>query len=163
MDGPTVARFLHLLSAFLFVAALFATQWNGVAARRATDWPVRAALFEANLRISRMFALPGLIALGVIGNLLGMQLGYRMADTPTFRIVNGLWVLQVLLFLVVDLSAAGRLAALSRAAANAAGRSESNGGDPVDWKTQLGRWRAGNAVQSILFVVMLTFMARPWR
>jgi len=163
MDGPTVARYFHLIMAFTFVASLLATQWNVLAARRSPEWPVRAALFELVLRISRLFGLPALIALGVIGNVLGMQLGYRMADTPTFRIVNGLWVLQVLLYLVVDLSAAGRLAALSRAAANGASRSEGNGGDPVDWKTQLGRWRAGNAVQSVLFFVLLYFMARPWR
>lgn len=163
MDGPTVIRFVHLISAFVFVSALFATHWNVLAARRDPDWRVRAALFELNKRISRVFALTGLLALGVAGNLLAMQLGYRMADTPTFRIVNALWLLQVVLLFAVDLSTSAKLAALSRSAGNAAGRGDGNGSDPVEWRPLLGRWRAANAAQLVLFIVLLYFMARPWR
>lgn len=163
MDGPTLIRYVHLLAAFVFVAALFATHWNVLAARRTADWRPRAVLFELNARTARLFALPSLLVIGFAGNVLAMQLGYRMADTPTFRIVNVLWLLQLVTLVVIELSAAGKLAALARAAANAADRREGNGSDPVEWRPLLGRWRAGNALQLALFVGTLFLMARPWR
>ncbi len=162
MDPLVLIRYVHLLSAFIFVSALMAAHWNVIAARRDADWRARAALFELNQRIGRYFALAPLLALGIAGNLLAIQLGYRMADTPTFRIVNGLWMLQLVLLVAVEISSAGKLAALSRAAANATSRDDSNSADPVEWRPLLGRWRLGNAAQLVLFVVLLYFMARPW-
>ena len=163
MDGPTVIRYLHLLTAFVFVSAVFASHWNVLAARRATDWRSRAAHFELNVRIGRMFGLGSLVLLGILGNLLAMQLGYRMADTPSFRNANALWLLQLATYVAMELSAAAKLAAHSRAAANAATRGDGNGADPVEWRPLLGRWRIGNSTQLVLFVVQLYFMARPWR
>ena len=163
MDGPTAIRYLHLLTAFVFVSAVFASHWNVLAARRATEWHSRAALFELNVRIGRLFGLGALILLGIMGNMLAMQLGYRMADTPSFRSANSLWLLQLAIFVAIELSAASKLAALSRSAANAAGRGDGNGADPVEWRPLLGRWRIGNSTQLVLFVVQLYFMARPWR
>ncbi len=163
MDGASLIRYVHLLSAFVFVSAIFATHWNVLAARRTADWRARGPLFELNLRLTRLFALPSLLVIGLVGNVLAMQLGYRMADTPTFRIVNGLWLLQLVLLVVVEMAAADKLAALSRAAANAATRGDGNGADPVEWRPLLGRWRFGNAMQLLLFLVLLYLMARPWR
>ena len=68
-------KYAHVLFSFVFVAALFATHWNVLAARRTKDWTARAALFELNQRLSVLFGLVALIGLGLAGNMLAMQLG----------------------------------------------------------------------------------------
>ncbi len=150
-------KYAHVLFSFIFVAALFATHWNVLAARRTKDWTARAALFELNQRLSIMFGLAALIGLGLVGNMLAMQMGYSMKTTTVFRIVNGLWLASLALALAVDLPTSMKLSALARSAANG-----SNGNDPVDWSGALGRWRVGNMAQLGLFLVMLYYMVGPW-
>lgn len=150
-------KYAHLLLSFVFVAAVFATHWNALAARRTKDWAARAALFELNKRISLMFGLAALIGLGLVGNILAMQLGYSMKTTTVFRIVNGLWLGSLMIALAVDLPLSMKLAALARSAANGP-----NGSDPVDWNSSLARWRMGNIAQLGLFLVMLYYMVGPW-
>lgn len=150
-------KYAHVLLSFVFVAVLFATHWNVLAARRSNDWAARAALFDLNRRLSMMFGLAALLGLGIVGNLLAMQLGYSMKTTTVFRIVNGLWLASVAFALAIDLPTSMKLAALSRSAANGP-----NGSDPVEWKGALTRWRLGNTAQLILFLVMLYWMVGPW-
>ncbi|MEO5988651.1 MAG: hypothetical protein ABIU54_11715 [Candidatus Eisenbacteria bacterium] len=151
-------KYAHLLFSFVFVAALFATHWNVLAARRTQDWTVRAALFGLNQRISVMFGLGALLGLGLVGNFLAMQMGYSMKTTAVFRIVNGLWLASMTLSLAVDLPASMKLATLARSAATGP-----NGSDPVEWGNTLGRWRVGNAAQLLLFLSLLYFMVSPWQ
>ncbi len=157
---PMIAwvKYAHVLFSFVFVAALFATHWNVLAARRAKDWTVRATLLELNQRISVVFGLAALLGLGLVGNFLAMQLGYSMKTTTVFRIVNGLWLGSLVLSLAVDLPTSMKLAALARSAA-----SGPNGSDPVEWGGTLGRWRVANAAQLALFLGLLYFMVSPWQ
>jgi hypothetical protein len=90
-------------------------------------------------------------------------MGYRMADTVTFRFANGLWSASLVLLLVLELPAARKLAALARAAASASDRGDAATGEPVDWKSTLTRWRIGNGLQLVLVVVTLYYMVSPWR
>lgn len=150
-------EYAHVLLAFLFVAALFATHWNVLAARRTKDWTVRATLFELNQRISVMFGLGALLGLGLLGNVMAMQMGYSMKTTPVFRIVNGLWFGSLVLSVAVDLPNSMKLASLARAASRGPDAT-----DPAGWSNTLGRWRAGNAAQLALFLCLLYFMVSPW-
>ncbi len=158
MSMSSWVKYAHVLFSFVFVAALFAAHWNALAARRTNDWATRATLFELNQRLALVFGLVSLIALGLIGNILAMQLGYSMKDTPVFRVVNGLWLASLVLALAVDLPASFKLAGLARSAVNGP-----NGSDPVEWASTLGRWRVGNAAQLVLFLVLLYYMVSPWR
>lgn len=157
MESFSIVRFSHLLLAFVYVASLFAAHWNLLAARRTENWSERALLFEMNRRNALVFGFLPLLLIGVLGNVLAMQLGYRMATTPTFRIVNGVWLVAVLVAALLDLPATSRLAVRARAAAS------NGGGEPVEWKSLLGRWRLGNSLQLVLFIVLLYFMVAPWR
>lgn len=157
MESFSIVRFLHLLLGFVYVSSLFAAHWNLLAARRTDSWSERSLLFEMNRRNALVYGFLPLLLIGLLGNVLAMQLGHRMATTPTFRIVNGLWLVALLISALLDLPAASRLAARARAAA------ANGGGEPVEWKSLLGRWRLGNALQMVLFVVLLYFMAAPWR
>ena len=149
-------EFAHVLIAFFYVGALLASHLNMLAVRRAASWAEKAALLAVNRRASLFIGFPSLLLLGIVGNVLGMIAGYRMADTPTFRIGNGLWLVSVLVAAVLDLPVTTRLAAMSRAAAG------NGGGEPVGWNSRVGQWRLGNALQLLLFVVLLWFMAAPW-
>jgi hypothetical protein len=151
-------KYLHVLLSFVFVASLFATHWNVLAARRTKDWTVRASLFELNQRLSVMFGLAALLGLGILGNFVAMQMGYSMKTTTVFRIVNGLWLASLVFTLALDMPMSMKLAGLARSAAN--GR---NGSDPVEWGSTLSRWRLGNAAQLVLFLVLLHYMISPWR
>lgn len=157
MESFSLVRFLHVLLAFVYVAALFAAHWNLLAARRSASWAERALLFEMNRRNALVFGFLPLLALGILGNLLAMSLGYRMATTPTFRIANGLWLVSVVVAALLDLPVAARLAARARAAAT------NGGGEPVEWNSLVGRWRIGNALQLVLFLALLYFMVAPWQ
>ncbi|HEX5632179.1 MAG TPA: hypothetical protein VFX50_03090, partial [Gemmatimonadales bacterium] len=105
-------RYLHVLFAFTWFAAVFAAHWNTLQARRSKDWAQRATLFAVNRGLSTMIALPSLLGVGIVGNLLGVQLGYRMKDNPLFMAANGLWLVLVLVTLALEMPATG---ALSRA------------------------------------------------
>lgn len=153
-------RYLHVLFAFAWFAAVFAAHWNTLQARRAKDWGVRATLFGVNRGLSAMIALPSLLGVGLVGNLVAMQMGYRMKDTPVFMAANGLWAILVLVTLAMEMPASGALGALSHAAADAATRGGQ--GEPAGWTRELGRWRMANAIQLALFVVLLALMLAPW-
>jgi hypothetical protein len=150
---PIVFHYLHLLFAFMWFAAVFGAHWNTMQAKRAT-------LFGVNRTLSAMVALPMLLGTGIVGNLLAMQLGYRMKDTPMFMMANGLWALLVLITLVIEIPASGALGALAHASADAAARGGS--GEPAGWSRELGRWRMANMVQLLLYIVLLAIMAAPW-
>src|SRR5438552_3050449 len=153
-------RYLHVLFAFAWFATVFAAHWNTLQARRAREWSVRATLFGINRGLSAMVGLPSLLGVGLIGNMVAMQMGYRMKDTPLFIAANGLWAILVVVTLAMEMPAAGALGALSHAAADAAAR----GGvrEPAGWSRELGRWRAANGIQLLLYVVLLALMVSPW-
>jgi hypothetical protein len=152
------AEYLHLLLAFVYVAALMASHWNTLAARRTASWAERGGFFELNRRLSLVFSLPALIGTGIVGNVLAMQLGYRMSENRSLQIVTGLWLVLLVLVLAIDVPISSRLAMQARAAAGAP-----NGGMPVDWSASLTRWRLGNALQLVVFVVLLWFMITTWK
>lgn len=154
-------RYLHVLLAFAWFAAVFASHWNTLQARKATDWAVRKTLFALNRGLSTMIALPALLGVGLVGNLFAMQLGYKMKDTPLFMAANGLWVALVLVTLVLEMPATGALGALAHAAADAASRGGQ--GEPAGWQKELARWRMANGIQLLLYFVLLALMVAPWR
>ena len=153
-------RYLHLLFAFAWFAAVFAAHWNTLQARRAKEWSARATLFGINRGLSAMIALPSLLGVGLIGNMAAMQIGYRMKDTPLLVVANGLWLGVVVVTLAMEMPAAGALGALSHAAADAAARGGQ--GEPAGWTRELGRWRMANGIQLLLYVVLLALMVSPW-
>mgnify|MGYP001220101329 CR=1 FL=1 len=153
-------RYLHLLFAFAWFAAVFAAHWNTLQARRAKEWSARAPLFGINRGLSAMVALPSLLGLGLVGNMLAMQLGYRMKATPLFMVANGLWAVLVLVTLAMEMPASGALGALAHAAADAAARGGE--GEPAGWTRELGRWRMANGIQLLLYIVLLALMVSPW-
>ncbi len=152
--------YLHLLFAFAWFAAVFAAHWNTLQARRAKEWSARATLFSINRGLSAMVALPSLLGVGLVGNMLALQLGYRMKDTPLFMVANGLWAVLVLVTLVMEMPASGALGALATAAADAAARGGQ--GEPAGWTRELGRWRIANGIQLLLYIVLLGLMVSPW-
>lgn len=156
MPQPVV-EYLHVLFGFTYVAALMASHWNTMAARKTTNWTERAALFEQNRKLSLVFCFGSLLGAGVVGQMLAMQLGYRMSDTRAFQVANALWLVNVIVLLVFDLPLTSRLAAQARAAANGG-----TTGEPVGWTGALDRWRIGNGVQLLVFLVLLWFMVSPW-
>ncbi len=153
-------RFLHVLLAFAWFAAVFAAHWNTLQARRAKDWGARATLFAVNRGLSGLVALPALLGVGLVGNAFAMQMGYKMKDTPLFMAANGLWAVLVLVTLAMEMPATGALGALSHAAADAAARGGQ--GEPAGWARELGRWRLANLIQLLLFIVLLALMVAPW-
>lgn len=153
-------RYLHVLLAFAWFAAVFAAHWNTMQARKASDWAVRNTLFALNRGLSTMIALPALIGVGLVGNFFGMQMGYTMKSTPLFMAANGLWAVLVLVTLVLEMPATGALGALAHAAADAAKRGGE--GEPAGWQRELGRWRMANGVQLLLYIVLLALMVAPW-
>ena len=160
MNVLAVVRYLHLLFAFLFAGGLFAAHLNTLAARRAADWAERASRFESNRRLSLFICVPALVVAGVLGQVLAMKLGYRMADTRPFQIANGVWLALLVVTLAVEMPAALRLAGGARAVARAA--PPQNGTEPVEWGAVLARWSIGNGIQLVLFLVILAVMAVPW-
>ena len=157
---PVAFRYLHILLAFTWFAAVFAAHWNTLQARRNKDWSARATLFAVNRGLSTMIALPSLIGVGLVGNFLGMQLGYTMKGTPMFMAANALWVVLVLVTLAMEMPATGALGALAHAASDAASRGGQ--GEPAGWQKELARWRMANGIQLLLYIVLLALMVAPW-
>lgn len=157
---PTVVRYLHILFAFAWFAAVFAAHWNTLQARRAKDWSVRATLFAVNRGLSTMVGLPALIGVGLLGNFTAMQMGYRMKDTPLMMAANGLWLVLLVVTLALEMPATGALGALAHASADAAARGGE--GEPAGWGRELGRWRTANGIQLLLYLVLLALMVAPW-
>ena len=156
----TFLRYLHELFAFAWFAAVFAAHWNTLQARRAKDWATRSTLFDINRGLSTMIALPALLGVGMLGNVFAMQIGYRMGQTPLFMVVNALWAVLVVVTLAIEMPATGALGALAHAAADAAARGGQ--GEPAGWSRELGRWRAANGLQLLLYAVLLALMIAPW-
>ena len=146
---------LHLFFAFSFVGTLVVADWNSRAARATDDWSQRAGLFDIIARSSRIAGFGSLLMLGVFGNLLSAQLGYRMAVDPWLRWTNGLWLAAVLIMAIVCLPGSRRLEAITRAAAA--------GGTAEEYPAALARWRTGNAVLSVLYVALLALMVFRWK
>jgi len=153
--GPVaVWRLLHLFFAFAFVGTLVACDWNSRAARATLDGPQRALLWDI-VRRAAGAGLGALIALGVLGNVLSIMLGYRMSADGWLRWVNGLWLLSVFVQGVMVAPGAGRLAGLARAAAD--------GGPAEAYAGALKRWRIANLAQSVLYLALLVLMVFHWR
>ena len=153
-------RYLHVLFAFTWFAAVFAAHWNTLQARRAKQWSARATLFAVNRGLSTMIALPTVLGVGLVGNFFAMQSGYSMKGTPVFMAANGLWGVLVLVTLFMEMPASGALGALAHAAADAEARGGS--GEPAGWARELGRWRMANGIQLLLYIVLLALMVAPW-
>lgn len=148
-------KLLHLFFAFSFVGALTLAEWNVRAARRTGDWRERARLLSVVLDAYRVYGLLSLLLLGVFGNLAAPAAGYRMATDGWMHVVNGLWVVAVLLYLLLALPAARRAAGLAQAAA---------GGGPAEgYEQALRRWRLANVVLTLLYIAFLVVMVFPWR
>lgn len=146
-------RFLHLVFAFSFVGALTVAEWNGRAARATGDWSRRAALWGVVRTTTQVLGLGSLVLLGLLGNLLAVGLGLPMGGI-WMGIVNGLWVVGLLLHLLVALPASGRLVSTCATAAS--------GSPPAPYAAALARWRAANVLLSVFYVAMLALMVlRP--
>ena len=155
-----VIRYLHLVFAFTWFAAVFAAHWNTLRARRAPEWSSRETLFAVNRGLSTLVSLPALLGVGLVGNMLAVQSGYRMGSTPMLMVANGLWIVLLLVTLAIEMPATGALGALAHAAADAASRGGQ--GEPAGWSRELGRWRMANGVQLVLYAVLLALMVAPW-
>ena len=155
-----VLRYLHMLLAFAWFAAVFAALWNTLQARRTDDWARRAALLDVNRGLSAIVALPSLLGVGIVGNLLAIQMGHRMGTTPLFMVANSLWVVVLIVTLAVEMPSAGALGALSHAAADAEARGGE--GEPAGWQRELRRWRIANLLQLLLYMLLLALMVAPW-
>ena len=158
MDPQRILEYIHLLFAFVFVSATMAFHWNLIATRRAAGWAERASLLEQNRRLSLVFALPALIGVGLVGNVLAARLGFRMSAARPLQIVTALWIVALVVSLTLEVPLAARLAGMARAAANGP-----NGGEPVEWRSTLARCHAGSTVQLMLFLVLLGYMVAVWK
>lgn len=141
---------LHLFFAFGFVGTLVLADWNSRAARATDDWTRRALLFDIVGRASRMAGAGTLLLTGVAGNLLAVQLGYRMSTDVWLRWVNGLWLAAVAVQLAICLPAVRRIEGIARSA------------DAAGWPAALKRWRVGNALLSALYLALLALMVFHW-
>ena len=147
--------FLHLFFAFSFVGTLVLAEWNGRAARATHDWGHRALLFQVVHRSTRAVGLGSLVLTGVVGQVYGAGLGYRMSADAWMRWVTLAWGIAIAVHALVVLPAAARLAATSAVAAG--------GGTAEGWDLALVRWRAGNVAMSALYLALLALMVWHWR
>jgi hypothetical protein len=148
-------KLLHLFFAFSFVGSLIVAEWNGRMARATQNWEHRALLYQIIHLSSRVAGLGALIMVGIFGNVTLVALGYSMASESWPRVVNGIWLLAVLVMALVNVPYSRRLAAISRVAAG--------GGTAEGYESALARWRFANVVQSVLYLVLLTIMVFRWR
>lgn len=153
LDG--VWKFLHLFFSFSFVGTLVLADWNGRALRASRDWAQRALLLEIIHLSTRTAGLGSLVLLGLFGNLVSMNVGYKMATDVWLRWVNGLWLLAVLLTGFWNLPALTRMRSLAKAATGTQEVPEFDAG--------MRRWRLGNAVLSLLYLALLVLMVFRWR
>jgi uncharacterized membrane protein len=145
--------FLHLFFAFGFVGSLVVADWNGRAARLASDWAQRALLWEIVKRSTLLAGLGAFVLLGIFGNLLAHAGGLSMASRWMMA-VNGLWVVGGLVLLFACIPAARRLTAGAVAAAG--------GAEAPEYDAVLKVWRVGNLVLSLLYLALLALMVfRP--
>lgn len=154
---PTnLLRFVHVALACTFSAGVIGSHLSVLAARRAPTWQAKAALYGITRTCAVVFGLGSLLLLGVLGNVLALSLGYRMADTPVFRLANGLWLFAVLGSLLLEAPAAAGLVAQTRGL-------PSDAPEPAGHAATLARWRLGNGIVLVAWAVSLWFMTQPWR
>jgi uncharacterized membrane protein len=145
-------RFLHLLSVLGFVSGQVLGDFVSRGLRHAGDGKARAALLELMSRAAWSLGLGCLVLLGVFGNLLAVQRGYRMAESHWLQTVNGLFLLMLIAWLVGVLPALRKL----RQAA------ETQGGAPApDFDRLRRRWFAWHSVLDALYLLALVLMV--WR
>lgn len=149
-----VWEFLHLFFAFSFVGTLVVAEWNGRAARATTDWSQRALLYRIVFLATRTAGLGSLVLLGLVGHGLAASRGWRMGADVWLVWVTGLWVFALADLLLLVLPSASRLATVSAAAVG--------GGATDGWDRTLGRWRAGNALLSAIYITLLILMVLRW-
>ena len=145
---------LHLFFAFTFVGSLVLAEWVGGAARSATEWRDRALLYAIIARSTPWAGLLPLVLLGVFGNLVAVGSGLSMLD-PWLQFINGGWLVMAALVFAISMPSSARLARLSRAAME--------GGSSQGFEAALGRWRLGNMILSVIYIVMLVMMVRQAR
>jgi hypothetical protein len=155
MDLAHLWRLLHLFFSFEFVGSLMVAEWNGRAARRATDWTERAALYHVVHVSARTSGIGALVLLGVFGHLTAVSLGYSMRTETWLWWVTGLWLAAIAVMALVVIPAAARLAATSDIGVA--------GGEPAGHDAARGRWRLGNVVMSLLYLALLALMVFRWR
>ena len=141
---------LHLFTAFSFVGSLLVSEWTGRSARATADWVQRALLFQIAVRAGRTAGFIPLVLTGVFGNVASVVLGYRMATSAWLYWANGLWLAAVLVMALMNLPAAQKLAAMSRAASGSV--------EPAGYARLLSRWRLSNVLLSVLYLAMLIVM-----
>jgi hypothetical protein len=149
-----VWRLLHFFFAFGYVGALIVCEWSSRAAR-ATEDPQQRILLWGLVRKAGGMTIGTLLLLGVIGNILSVVMGYRMAADGWSRWVNALWLLSVLIQVAVILPVSARILRLAQAAAG--------GGTAEGYASAIKRWRIANAAQSVLYLALLVLMAFHWR
>jgi hypothetical protein len=154
MNWVLLWRLLHLFFAFGFVGTLVVSDWNSRAARGTQDWRERALLWGIVRRAGGV-GLGTLLALGIMGNILLVGLGYRMSGDTWPRWVNALWLVAVIVQGAIITPGASRLAGLAKAAAE--------GGTGEGYGAALKGWRLGTIVQSLLYVALLVLMVLHWR
>lgn len=159
VESWQLLRFLHLFFAFAYVGHLVVVEWNGREARRNNDWGVRAVLFRLTFVSGLTAGMGGLILTGAFGNMLAVFMGYDMAATPWLHAANGLWVLTGLILGFVGIPGAAGLARTAREMAAAA---EPRGEVLRDYSRALSRWRLGNVIQSVLYLLLLLIMVFRW-
>jgi len=147
-------RFLHLLFAFSFVGAITLAEWNGRQARATADWGRRAALWGVVRLTTRVLGLGALVLLGLLGNLLAVGLELPVGGR-WMMLVNGLWLVGLLLYLFVALPTVRHLVTLCE---KAAASDPSAGGPPEGYDATLARWRLAYVVLGIFYVLMLALM-----
>jgi hypothetical protein len=147
---PKLWTLLHLFAGFSFVGSLLVAEYVSRSARATQDWGQRAMLFRIAVGAGRLAGFVPLVLAGILGNVASVMLGHRMATEPWLRWANGLWLVAVLVMALLQLPAAYRLAALSRAATGAA--------EPAGYAASLGRWRLSNVLLSVLYVALLVVM-----
>jgi hypothetical protein len=158
-DALSLLRFVHLLFAFAYAGSLVIADWNGRAARNARGWDTRAALFDVAFHATTIAGLGGLLVLGLVGNMLSVALGYRMASDTWMHWVNGLWVLAVVVMAAVNVPATAALARLAKQMRDAPAGAET----PSAFSSALLRWRLARMAQNLLFLAMLVLMVFRWR
>jgi hypothetical protein len=158
-DWLLAARFLHLFFAFSYVGNMMVIEWNARSARRSSDWRERALLFKIMFTSSTVAGLGGLLLLGVLGNVLSVALGYRMATDAWIRWVNALWLIAMVLMALITIPGAASLARISKLMSE----SETGTEPPAAFAKTFLRWRLANVAQSILYAAMLVLMVFRWR
>jgi len=138
-------RFFHLLFAIAFVAGQVVGNFASRGLRTRTDPASRSALIELVRRAFWSAQLPGLVLAGVLGNVLAVQMGLRMASSPWLQQVNTLFLLMVLALIVGSFPALRRL----------------QSADDATFERSRKRWMMWHSILDLLYLITLIRMV--WR